>query len=517
MKHGSYREVVRLLPDVKLEPLYREQMLDCRLFLLGDRYRQLIRAYTEIVYRMSRNGDPERIAADLQASAEIRQYYNLAVTNRCVGLTLLDAAFQEQYPLRSEDFSLRVSAGTRVMTVPLPLERFRALGALLPLLAGNDGDPEIVAGLEKSLDQYERRWSQDLLATLDAHGFLERGRIRPSPYLLSSVYPRVTFIGHTSILIQSAEAAILTDPLLRNDLGSPSKAFDVTRLDLTAICCTHAHWDHCDVESLIRFSKRIPIIIPRVHQATAFNPPIAPVLRQLGFEDIREVDPWESMQLGDVEMILIPFHGEQDEPGAVIDHYTYVYRTRGLTLYGGVDAYRDTFSDMQQVLERVRDEYRPSLAFLPISRMIYRYEHGGVSGFCRYIDDTLLNRDFQYTAGPEDGAEWVRLLGVRTVVPYATFTFSRLSTPRQLKGFAAALDRLGLGSTLLPLRPLDALDVSDLNESTDAARRRRLLRAWHGASARVSQLDSRLWQFAPYRFSRRVLFGAASRPGIHHH
>jgi hypothetical protein len=46
-------------------------------------------------------------------------------------------------------------------------------------------------------------------------------------------------------------------------------------------------------------------------------------------------------------MILVPFHGEQDEPGAEIDHCTYVYRTPGLTLYGGVDAYRDTFADMQ--------------------------------------------------------------------------------------------------------------------------------------------------------------------------
>jgi hypothetical protein len=35
------------------------------------------------------------------------------------------------------------------------------------------------------------------------------------------------------------------------------------------------------------------------------------------------VDPWESQQLGDVEMIAVPFRGEQDEPDATIDHYTY--------------------------------------------------------------------------------------------------------------------------------------------------------------------------------------------------
>lgn len=66
------------------------------------------------------------------------------------------------------------------------------------------------------------------------------------------------------------------------------------------------------------------------------------------------------------------------EPGAVVDHYTYVFRSRDLTLYGGVDAYRDTSADVHDVLRRVRDEYRPSVAFLPISRMTYHYKHGGM-------------------------------------------------------------------------------------------------------------------------------------------
>jgi L-ascorbate metabolism protein UlaG (beta-lactamase superfamily) len=241
------------------------------------------------------------------------------------------------------------------------------------------------------------------------------------------------------------------------------------------------------------------------------------VLRRLGFQNIRELDPWESVKFGDVEMILIPFHGEQDERDAVIDHYTYVYHTRGLTLYGGVDAYRDTFTDMDGVLKRVRHEYCPSVAFLPISRMIYRYDRGGVNGFCRYIDTTLLDQEFQYTAGPEEAAEWVRLLGVSTVVPYATFTFSPHATPDLLTEFAAALNQKGLGATLLPLRPLDAIDLSDLENSARAARRRRFLRAWHRAGARIVQLDHRLQQYAAYRFGRRLLLGVAQTRTNHYH
>jgi L-ascorbate metabolism protein UlaG (beta-lactamase superfamily) len=473
--------------------------------------------YEEVIYRMSRNGNIASAAADVLESAEIRQYYDVSASADCVGLTLHDAAFREQYPLSSGDFSLRMTAGSRTVTVPLPLARFRALGTLLPLLAGNHGDADLQARLEESLDKDEQTWSRDLLSTLNLHGCLERRPIRPNPFLLSRVYPRVTFVGHTSILLQTRGAAILTDPLLRVEYGPPAKAFDVSRLDLNAICCTHAHWDHCDIETLLRFDQRIPIIIPRVHQATAFNPPIAPVLRRLGFHDVRELDPWETQQLGDVEMILVPFHGEQDEPGAEIDHYTYVFRTPGLTLYGGVDSYRDSFAEMDGVLKRVRAEYHPSVVFLPISRMMYRYQWGGVNAFCRYVDSTLLDKEFQYTAGPQEAAEWVRLLGVSTVVPYATFTFSRLTTPAQLSEFAAALNQKGLGATLLPLRPLDTLDPSDLDGSGRAARRRRFLCRWHRVAARTSKLDRRLQQYVGYRFARRLLSGAASSGTSLHH
>jgi L-ascorbate metabolism protein UlaG (beta-lactamase superfamily) len=524
MKQNEFRKVVRLAPGVQLEPLYRGQMLDCRLHLLGDRQRQLLRAYSEVIHRLSRNSEPASAAADVLDSAEIAQYYDVSVSDGCVKLTLGDAAFQEQYPLRLDDFALRVTAGSRAVTLPLPMYRFHAIGTLLPLLAGNYGDSDVLAQLERTLGAEEQEWSRGLLATLDAQRCLQRGPIRPNSFLASSVRPRVTFVGHTSVLLQTAASAILTDPLLRTAY-SPAKAFDVARLDLNAICCTHAHWDHFNVETLLRFDKRIPVIIPRVHHATAFNPPMEPVLRRLGFQDIRELDPWESLQLGDIEMILVPFHGEQDEPGAKIDHYTYVYRMPGLTLYGGVDAYRDTCADMHDVLQRVRNEYHPSVAFLPISRMWYSYKHGGVNGFCRYVDTALLNEEFQYTAGPEEAAEWVRVLDVSTVVPYATFTFSPLSMLdltnenefARVNEFATALNQKGLGATLLPLRPLDALDLSDLDGSAHAAKRRRLLCAWHRIGAQVSGLNRGLRRYAAYRYARRLLSGSGSSALSYHH
>src|SRR5262249_59839891 len=107
----------------------------------------------------------------------------------------------EECRLGWEDFSLRVSAGSRALAVPLPLERFRALGTLLPLLAGNDGEAEIAASLEESLDWDEQQWARDLLAKLSAQGFLQRGPVRPNYFLRPLAVPRVTFVVHTSLLL----------------------------------------------------------------------------------------------------------------------------------------------------------------------------------------------------------------------------------------------------------------------------------------------------------------------------
>ena len=177
------KEVVQLVRGLKLEPLYRGSWVDCRRFFLGDRYRQLCRVYEEVIYRMSRNGNIASAATDVLESAEIRQYYDVSASADCVGLTLHDAAFREQYPLSSGDFSLRMTAGSRTVTVPLPLARFRALGTLLPLLAGNHGDADLQARLEESLDKDEQTWSRDLLSTLNLHGCLERRPIRPNPLI----------------------------------------------------------------------------------------------------------------------------------------------------------------------------------------------------------------------------------------------------------------------------------------------------------------------------------------------
>jgi L-ascorbate metabolism protein UlaG (beta-lactamase superfamily) len=260
----------------------------------------------------------------------------------------------------------------------------------------------------------------------------------------------------------------------------------MVRLRPNVVVLSHSHWDHCNLQTLTLLDRGTAVVVPHVRKPTAFNPPIVPALRTLGFRDIREVEMWSPVRVADIEIVPVPFFGEQDEPGAEIDHFTYVIRTDGLCIYGGVDTFRDSFGEMGPVLDEVRERCLPDLAFLPVSKMIYEYRHGGVNGFCRTITPELLDKRFQYTASPEDAASWAARLGVRWAVPYAAFCIDRWEPFPAFGDVVGAFDRAGLSRVLLPMRPLDAISVHELDGGLGIAARRAFATAYYGSPAMMA-------------------------------
>jgi L-ascorbate metabolism protein UlaG (beta-lactamase superfamily) len=495
--------------------MYGDMDLDCRLLFIGDHYRLLLRAYAEAIFRLSRDRSLAERDTFLRRSAEVAQFYEITTTADRIALRMKDEVFAQQAPLDELDLKLVVGRGADEVTVPLPLHELKAAGTLLPLLNGDCDRTPIDASLA-GLGDESAKWARELLDRWMAAGLVEPSGVRPNPFADATPRPRVTFMGHTSIMVQTETTTVITDPLYRPTLGIPDSVFDVARLPITAICCTHSHWDHCDLASLLRFDKRTPVVIPRVKRPTAFNPPIVPALQLLGFTDIREIEVWGTTTIGDIEMVAVPFHGEQDEPDAEIDHYTYVFKTKGLSIYGGVDAYRDTYGEMLPALERVRREWAPDVAFLPVSRMQYAYRYGGVNGYCRNVDTTLLDQWFQYTAGSEQAIEWARTLGVKRVIPYATFNFTPFDVPAQSREFDEALKAAQLTDLLLPLRPFDAATPDDLSDTSQASMRRQYLLTVLRAGAAAKRIDRRLKHNLGYRLVKRVLQGPP-RQAAHHH
>jgi L-ascorbate metabolism protein UlaG (beta-lactamase superfamily) len=485
-----------------LLPKIKGFAVDCRMLFMGDRVRQLVRTYEEIVHRFKRIGDAERLFENLQGSDEIKQFYEIQKSDGVTSVTLRPFAFQERASLEDLEIDVRFQLNRSVFSYPLPLEKIAALGNLLPLLRANLTETRIQDSLSRRLSREEAEWAMNVLSLLIQKDFVTDSPLPRNHFEIDRAGSRVTFMGHSSVFFQSKRGAVLADPCLRLEYQLPEYAMDAARLKLSAIVCSHSHWDHCDLQSFLWFDKETELIIPRVKQATVFNPPVVEAMRSFGFKNIREVDLWQPVQIEDIELIPVPFHGEQDEPDAAIDHFTYVLRTEDLSVYAGVDSYKDTFGDMIPVLERVREEYHPVLAFLPVSKMTYRYEWGGVNGFCRYLDTTLLDKSFQYTASAEDAAEWVRALKPQWVSPYATFNFAPWSTPAEVPQFAKALRRADLEDHLYPIRPFEYLEACDFSPALARELRRRTLVRWFQFGAAIRKYDKRMQENRIYRYLR---------------
>jgi L-ascorbate metabolism protein UlaG (beta-lactamase superfamily) len=478
---------IRLRSGVAIDFVYRDPdegisaQVDCRLLFMGANLFAVRRAYAEAIRLFEGGHSRAELSKRLAESPEIQRHYESVERDGKVSITMREATFRESGPLEGIEFSLRITSRMRAHLYPLALERFGALGNLMPLLEGGRKMAEIRETLAARLSRNDCAWAEEVLGWLQREDLIEADRDTGDRSWLARERPRITFLGHSTLLMQSERSAVLVDPIVNRKMGSPKKALRIFRAKLDAICCTHSHWDHCNPETLIRLDKDVPILIPEVARPSALNPPMVSMLKRLGFTDIREVKIWEPVRVGDIEIVPAPFHGEPDEPGAEIDHYTYVLKAPRMTVYGGVDSYRDKWGDMKPVLERVEREYRPDVVFLPVSRVVYHYREGSLNQFCRYVDEDLVPASFQYTAGPEEAAQWSRSMGAGLLVPYATFGFTRWADRAQVMQFGKALKEIGTGDRFYPLRPLDSIATPDIERAVPSRARRRLLLSWHHA------------------------------------
>jgi L-ascorbate metabolism protein UlaG (beta-lactamase superfamily) len=168
---------------------------------------------------------------------------------------------------------------------------------------------------------------------------------------------RLTFVGHSTLLIELGGIRLLTDPVLGDRVlhirrHAPMPAPDVAK-GIDAVLLSHLHHDHLDLPSLRTVGPDVRVVVPRGAGAW---------LGKAGFSSVEEVAPGETTSVGGVELAVVradhkghrwPFVGPRGEPVG------YVLRPEsGPSVYFAGDT--DLFSGMHDLAGTI------DLALLPV-------------------------------------------------------------------------------------------------------------------------------------------------------
>jgi L-ascorbate metabolism protein UlaG (beta-lactamase superfamily) len=121
------------------------------------------------------------------------------------------------------------------------------------------------------------------------------------PRIGSTSRDRLTWVGHSTVLLEVGGARLLTDPLLRNHLGHlrrhgrPPARHVTERLD--AVLISHLHFDHLDLASLRLLPRDVLLVLPRG---------AARLLRRKGFTRVEEVGVGERLEVAGVPVLAVP-------------------------------------------------------------------------------------------------------------------------------------------------------------------------------------------------------------------
>jgi L-ascorbate metabolism protein UlaG (beta-lactamase superfamily) len=119
----------------------------------------------------------------------------------------------------------------------------------------------------------------------------------------------VTFIGHSTFLIQTAAGNILTDPMYSgragplNVLGPRRVRQPAVRFDdlpsISIVLLSHNHYDHCDLRTLGMLAKRFdPLVVTPLGNGA--------LVRSAGIRRVEELDWWQEAKTSALPITLTP-------------------------------------------------------------------------------------------------------------------------------------------------------------------------------------------------------------------
>jgi L-ascorbate metabolism protein UlaG (beta-lactamase superfamily) len=241
---------------------------------------------------------------------------------------------------------------------------------------------------------------------------------------------RVTWLGHSTVVIEIDGTRFVTDPALRRRIWHLRRAEPVSADalgDLDGVLVSHSHFDHLDLASLEQLDSSLPVVVPRG---------AARLLRGRGFRRVHEVAAGEKLDFGTVRVRAI--HAEHASSRGPFSPRS---AALGYVVGGTAAVY---FAGDTDLFEGMADLGPLDLALLPVWGWGARLPAG-------HLD-------------PLRAAEALLLLRPRAAVPIHWGTFRAPFAPRAgsapAREFAQAAARLAPDVSVHTLRIGESLDLA---------------------------------------------------------
>ncbi|MDQ6421175.1 MBL fold metallo-hydrolase [Paenibacillus sp. LHD-117] len=150
-----------------------------------------------------------------------------------------------------------------------------------------------------------KRWRQERVRKLKTKDYsYQVPNVEPDVRFLrdNTELPSITWIGHSTFLIQIAGLNIITDPVWAGQMAFQKRLAppgipieEVPPID--AVLISHSHYDHLNISSLRRLSGPKQMLVPAG---------LSTKLRLKGFSRVKELHWWESARIGGATFTFVP-------------------------------------------------------------------------------------------------------------------------------------------------------------------------------------------------------------------
>ncbi|MEU6431036.1 MBL fold metallo-hydrolase [Microbispora sp. NPDC046973] len=149
---------------------------------------------------------------------------------------------------------------------------------------------------------------------------------------------RIRYFGHACLVLQTPEAAIVTDPFISADTEAGDRYTLVDLPDyLDLVLITHGHQDHIVLETLLQLRGRVgTVVVPRSSRGNLCDPSLGLYLRHLGLPVV-EVDDFDEVPFPGGKVVATPFLGEHADLD-IRSKSTYWVEMAGKSIFVGADS-----------------------------------------------------------------------------------------------------------------------------------------------------------------------------------